>query len=76
MSLLGLGKKTISNTENKIGALNVQQSSQGVPIPIVFGKTRIAPNLLWYNDFTAVPHTTEQSGGKGGGTTQQNTTYT
>ena len=63
-----IGKpKTISNTENKLGALNIQQSSQGVPVPIVFGTTRISHNLLWYGDFTAHPHTTTQSGGKGGG---------
>lgn len=78
MGFLFAKKQTITNTENKIGALRVQSSSQGVPIPIVFGKTRIAANLLDYRDFTAIPHTeTQTSGGKGGGgVTTSNTTYT
>jgi len=70
--------KTINNTENKIGALRIQNSSQGLPIPIVIGKTRLTSNLLWYGDFTAIPHTESQSsGGKGGGgVTTDTTTYT
>lgn len=78
MGFLFAKKQTITNTENKIGALRVQSSSQGVPIPIVFGKTRIAANLLDYRDFTAIPHTeTQTSGGKGGGgVTTESTTYT
>jgi hypothetical protein len=68
--------KTISNSENRLGALNVQQSSQGVPVALVFGTTRIAPNLIGYYDFTAIPHTESQEAGKGGGTTVRNTTYT
>lgn len=72
------GSKKISMTENKIGALRVQNSSQGLPVPIVFGKTRITSNLLWYDDFTAIPSTeVTKTGGKGGGgTTTENTTYT
>ncbi len=69
-------KKTISNTDNVIGALTLQNSTQGLPVPIVFGQTRIASNLLWYGDFTAIPSTTSQSSGKGGGTTQTSTSYT
>lgn len=70
--------KTIYNTENKIGALRIQNSSQGLPVPIVIGKTRITSNLLWYGDFTAIPHTEQQSGGGkgGGGVTTETTTYT
>jgi hypothetical protein len=70
-------RQTISTTENKIGALRIQSSSQGLPIPIVYGQTRISSNLLWYGDFTAIPHTETQRTGKGGGgTTVSNTTYT
>ena len=72
------GGGTISNSESKIGALQIQQSTYGVPITVVFGTNRIAGNLLDYIDFIAIPHTTTQtSGGKGGGgVTQSNTTYT
>jgi hypothetical protein len=78
MSFLFGRKKTIRNSENKIGSLRVQSSSQGLPIAIVFGQTRVPGNLLDYFDFTAIPHTEKQkSGGKGGGgTTVENTTYT
>lgn len=67
--------ETRSREETKIGALRIQNSSQGLAIPIVFGKTRITSNLLWYGDFTAIPATSsEEQGGKGGGTTTTTTT--
>lgn len=70
--------KTISNTETKLGALRIQNSAQGFPVPLVYGRTRITSNLLWYGDFTAIANTTStEAGGKGGGsTTVENTTYT
>jgi hypothetical protein len=72
------GKKTISNTTPAIGAIQIQQSTYGTVIPIVWGRTRIAGNLIWYGDFAAIPHTTTtQTGGKGGsGTQTKDTTYT
>src|SRR5690349_1475396 len=86
-SLTGLGtpsqilgfKKTGSGTQGSeqphVGALRIQQSSYGVPIAIVFGQTRIAPNLIWYGDFTPIAHqSSQQSGGKGGGTSHQSST--
>lgn len=79
--LFGGGKQTIANEQPRIGALRIQTSAFGMPIPIVFGKTRLSCNLIWYGDFTAIPHTTTTSsgggGGKGGGgVTQQSTEYT
>lgn len=73
------GGGTISTSEPRLGALQVQQSSYGLALPIVYGRTRISGNLIWYGDFTAVAHTTTtSSGGKGGGggVTQESTTYT
>mgnify|MGYP001610072189 CR=1 FL=1 len=72
------GGQTISTEEPRIGALLIQTSAYGLPIPIVYGTTRISGNLIWYGDFTAVAHTeTQSSGGKGGGgATTSNTTYT
>lgn len=69
-----MGGQTISTSESRIEALRLQSSAYGVTIPLVFGVTRIAGNLLWYGGFAAVPHTTEE-GGKGGGVKVQNTTY-
>lgn len=76
MGFLFGGGQTINNSQTKLGALRVQNSSQGVPIPLVYGTTRVAGNLLWYGDFTAIPHTSSQHAGKGGGSTVNNTTYT
>jgi len=70
---------TISNVTPAVGAVNIQQSSYGLAIPIVWGRTRITGNLIWYGDFVATPHTeVTQSGGKGGagGIKQSTTTYT
>lgn len=69
---------TISNTETAIGSLQLQTSTYGGVIPVVFGTNLLAGNLLDYVDFTQIPHTTTtRSGGKGGGgTTQSDTSYT
>jgi putative tail protein len=54
---------------NIMGGIRVQTSLQGVSIPIIYGRARVAPNLVWYGDFFWKP---VQSGGKkgssGGGT--------
>lgn len=81
----GGGSSTISTSEPRLGALRVQQSTYGLAVPIVYGRTRVSGNLVWYGDFVAIAETTTTStggggggGGKGGGggATQSNTTYT
>src|ERR1700724_3521052 len=69
-----VGGKSISTTEQKLGAVSLQSSCYGTCIPIGYGKTRASPNLVYYTDFKAIPHTTT-SGGKGGGKTKD-TTFT
>ena len=65
---MGGKSSTISTSEQRILSLQVQQSSQGLTVPVVYGRTRIAGNLIWYGDFTAIEHRTETTqGGKGGG---------
>ena len=78
MGFLFAKNSTVSNTQNKVGALRVQSSTPGLPVQLVFGTNRVSPNITWYGDFTAIPHTeTTQSGGKGGGGVElSNTTYT
>src|SRR5260221_265225 len=44
--------------------LSLQTSAQGVGITLVWGIKRIAPNLIWYGDFT--PHRDKKGLGKGG----------
>lgn len=71
------GSSTISTSAPRINALQVQRSAYGVPIPIGWGRFRVSGNLIWAQDFAAIPVTTTSSaGGKGGGATQKNTTYT
>lgn len=73
------GSTTISTTAEKVSGLRIQSSAIGKAIPIIYGTTRIAPNIIWYDDFNAISHTSTQSsgGGKGGGgVTQTSTTYT
>lgn len=72
------GGTTISTSDTKIEALQLQSSAFGVPIPVAYGVSRASGNLIWYNGFKATAHTTTQSsGGKGGGgVTSNSTTYT
>lgn len=78
MSGLFGGGSTITNSATRIGALRVHNSSQGVPIAIVYGMARVSMNLVDHVDFRSVPHTTsqEQGGKGGGGVTTVSTTYT
>lgn len=70
------GGGTISNSAERIGSLQLQQSSYGLPVAIIYGRNRVPVNLVYYNDFVATAHTeTQSAGGKGGGVKQQNTTY-
>lgn len=70
------GGTNITNTQTKIGALQVSQSSQGVPITLLWGTNRVPVNLLWFDDFAAIEQRDSQQQGKGGGTTVTNVTYT
>jgi len=56
-------------------AIQVQSSCNGVPIAIIYGRTRFAGNITWYGDFLPIAQKTS-SGGKGGGATQTTWTYT
>jgi hypothetical protein len=77
--LLGGGGKSIDTSAPVITSFRLQTSAFGRPIAWIFGRTRVSGNLLDYDDFTAIPHTTstDSGGGKGGSApTQTNTTYT
>jgi hypothetical protein len=73
-----MGGKTTSTTEAKIADIKLQTSAYGGVLPIVFGTTRIAGNVLWYGNFTPIATTAStSSGGKGlGKVTSKSTTYT
>jgi hypothetical protein len=58
--LLSSGRK--NNGPTVASGLQLQSSVYGNPIAIVYGTTRVAPNLIWFGDFVATP----VSAGKGG----------
>ena len=62
-----LGSKSQASQQAAVSGLQLQSSAYGKCIPIVYGTTRIAPNLIWYGDFVATPQSSSSgSGGKGG----------
>ena len=53
-----------TNAKPDYTGLELQTSSSTLPVPIVWGRNKIAANLVWYGNFQARPGS---SGGKGGG---------
>lgn len=65
MSLFGSsssGTKTPDYTH-----VQLQTSSEGVGIPIVYGVNRVAPNVIWIDNFQKHGSGGKKGGGKGGG---------
>ena len=55
------------NAKPDYTALQIQTSTSILPIPIVWGQNRVAPNLIWYANFQAVAGGGGKGiGGKGG----------
>nr|WP_101128607.1 phage tail protein [Neisseria meningitidis] len=75
---MGGKSSTITSAEERILSLQVQRSSQGLTLPVIYGRTRVAGNLVWYGDFVAIEHkaTTRQGGKGGGGVKQVDISYT
>lgn len=79
MGIFGGGGSNVNTSTQRISSFQVNQSSYGSPIKLVFGTAMISGVLSDYMDFTAIAHTTTtESGGKGGGggVTQTSTDYT
>ncbi len=53
--------------QKAVGALQFQTSQHGGGIPLVYGTTRVSPNLVDYDDFKATPSARQGGAGKGGG---------
>lgn len=69
------------NDKPDFTSLQVQTSTSTMPIPIVWGRNKIAPNLIWFANFLAVPGGSGKGiGGKGGilghGSSGDSYTYT
>ncbi|HFA4386933.1 TPA: hypothetical protein WLY90_001589, partial [Neisseria gonorrhoeae] len=48
---MGGKSSTVTSAEERILSLQVQRSSQGLTLPVIYGRTRVAGNLVWYGDF-------------------------
>jgi hypothetical protein len=56
-----------NNSKPDYTSLQVQTSTSTLPIPIVWGQNKLAPNLIWYANFRAIPGGSGKGvGGKGG----------
>ncbi len=55
--------------------VQIQTSSNAVPITILYGTNRIAPNAIWTGGFYAIPQKQKQGGKGGGGGQIQGYTY-
>ncbi|BAE49281.1 phage tail protein [Paramagnetospirillum magneticum] len=47
--------------------VQIQTSAYGKAVALVFGTTKVAPNLVWYGDFQSIAHSSGGGGGGGGG---------
>lgn len=64
--LLGSAKSQASQ-QAAVSGLQLQSSAYGKALPVVYGTTRIPPNLIWYGDFIATAQQAASAGGKGAG---------
>ncbi len=75
MSFLQSGG-TNATTPTVYTGIQIQTSAQGVPVTLLWGKNRIAPNIFWYNNFQAHKQSGKGAGGKGGSKGSGNYSYT
>ena len=67
---------TITTRANKISSFTVNTAEYGAAVPEILGTTRIAGNVIYYDDFTAHEHRETHKAGKGGKSKSVNITYT
>lgn len=67
--------KSKNSTKPQYTGLQVQTSSNSMPIAILMGTNALAPNLIWYDNFKTITKK-EKQGGKGGSVTTTTYSYT
>jgi GTA TIM-barrel-like domain/Putative phage tail protein len=69
--------QNISRSGPRLSDVNIQASTEGAAIPRVYGRLRVAGQILWASQYKETQTTTKTGGGKGGGgTTVTETDYT
>lgn len=56
--------------------LQIQTAVNALPIPIVWGESKLAPNVVWYNNFQSIAQQSSSGGGGKGGLFSTATTTT
>lgn len=81
MSVLFRHHRSQAKQVTELKGLRSNSSVYGAVLPVLYGRNRLAGNLIWFGDFKAIPHT-QQFAGKGGlfsgggkGGSVQNYTY-
>lgn len=64
--IFGVGRARVEGP--RLENLKVQDSRYGAGIPLVYGRVRIAGNVIWASDLIETRHEESAGGGKGGGT--------
>lgn len=62
--------------ENQISDFTVSTAQYGASVCEILGTTRISPNVIYWDDFTAHEHKSSQKSGKGGHSKTTTITYT
>src|SRR5579875_1574960 len=73
------GARTVATEGPRLADLDVMASTAGAPIPRVYGRVRVAGQVIWATRLEEVASTQSQTGGgkgMGGRVTTTTTTYT
>jgi hypothetical protein len=62
MSIFRSGGSKPASTPDYTG-LQIQTAVSALPIPLVWGTSKLAPNVIWYANFKAIPVGSSRSGG-------------
>src|SRR5262252_2494646 len=60
-----IGGGSNAKQQKAVGSLQFQSSQHGGVIPLVYGTTRVSPNLSDYDDFKATPSSRQGGGARG-----------
>jgi hypothetical protein len=70
------GHKAVSKVPPRALGIDFTGAEYGRCIPVLFGRNRVPPTVIWYGDFLATAVVTKASGGKGGGSSSATTGWT
>lgn len=70
MGFIGSKKNTLAQQENRINALQYEQSTYGSVKQVVYGTNMVCGNVIDNTDFTAIEHRSTVKMGKGGASNQ------